>query len=422
MNRSTLSACFINPRRYEMIYTITVNPTVDVTNTLKEGEHVEKGKTHRPEDQQRHAGGKGIDVSRVIRNLGGRSIAMGFLGGFTGKLVKGMLLEDGLELDFVDITQETRTNVVIIEKLPGNGRDKKEQQAEWRYNSPGPKVQSHEFLELYEKVESLSDASKMEKPTYVAICGSPSKDMKATAYVAFLRCLEQMDAEVALDTSGDALIETLRYRPRPDIVKPNADEFCDLMGEKRFQEEIEPNECGKANSKPSAAWAKIFEMTKRFQSRYPEVTALITLGRAGILLLRGYALLHATQEGPKQPEVKCSVGAGDSALAALIYRLDNSQKQGWGEKECQVTDEDWADALKWAVATASASVECPGTESPKLDEIQEFLEGVEVHDHSDKLESTPNKDTETDTEDPEKGVNSKGDTAKRRATRRKSTK
>ena len=353
-----------------MIYTVTVNPTIDVTNVLEKGVRLEPDKTFRPESQARHAGGKGIDVSRVIRNLGGRSVAMGFLGGFTGELVHGLLLEEGLELDFVAIRQETRTNVIIIEKDP----EDPSVNVDYRFNSPGPVVQPFESLELYKKINALRHLELDMRPTYAAVCGALCKDMKPTFYINILRYFKQMGAIVALDSSGEALKEALRYAPRPDIVKPNIDEFYELMDEAPpgGGSGRESGDCGiepsGQNCPISQFWEDLFLTIGEFRHRYPKVNALITLGKAGMVLLHEDTLLHARLESSAVVQVVNTVGAGDSALAGLLFELANGKK--------------WSEALKMALATGSAAVECEGTESPTLENVQKFQNQAVVHRHS----------------------------------------
>jgi len=351
---------------------VTVNPTIDVTNELRNEDQLVTGEssTYRPQAQLRHAGGKGIDVSRVIRNLGGRSVAMGFLGGFTGELVEGLLLQDGLELDFNVIRDETRTNVIIVVQDPKNPNSK----FDYRFNSPGPRVQPYEFLELCKKIRALSRGPKERLPTHAAICGSLCKDMQATSYVALVRYFKEMGATVALDTSGPALKETLRYKPRPDIIKPNSDEFYELLNKQLPNGEPNATGCGKDSDGRDSGertpfWQDILGKVSEFRRAYPDVNALITLGSAGMLLWRDGELLHARLSKEKQDKlvVQSTVGAGDTALAGMLYELDQRR--------------DWATGLTTALAAASAAVELKGTESPTKEAVNAFIPGVEIHRH-----------------------------------------
>jgi len=350
-----------------MIYTITVNPTIDVTNRLTEGDRVEP-KTHRPATQQRHAGGKGIDVSRVIRNLGGRSVAMGFLGGFTGQLVEGLLLEEALEVDFVRIEQETRTNVIIVEIIPGRSTESKD----YRFNSPGPGVQPYEARELYKKIEDLDKLTPERRPTYAAVCGSLCQGMSSTFYINIIRYLKSMNATVALDSSGAALKEALRYDPRPHLIKPNIEEFYELMSADRIPRSgARACECGIARESKSlsasAFWRDLLKKVGEFRTKYEDVDALLTLGEAGMLLLHGNTLLHACLPKSNLPKVVNTVGAGDASLGGLLFELESGN--------------DWECGLRTAIAAGSAAVELSGTQAPTREHVEKFLVDIDVHQH-----------------------------------------
>ena len=363
-----------------MIYTITVNPTIDVTNVC---EKPVKAGTTRPFEQWAHAGGKGVDVSRVVRNLGGTSVAMGFLGGFTGRRVEGRLLAEGLELDMVRISEETRTNVIIIAP-EGEGSRKKV--LDYRYNSPGPVVQDDKALELYERIKNLANVSAERKPTHVAVCGSLCEGMHATFYVTIIRYFKNMGAVVALDSSGSALKESLRYAPRPHIIKPNIVEFDELingaltsnLSDKKYTELLESKgkheclgsmcgeKCGMGTSDPSVFWKLLLKQARLCFDKFQGLTAiLLTLGARGILLILQDKLLHGIYEGTVK--VVCPVGAGDTALAALLFSMEKG--------------EHWETALRLAVAAATASVTKQGTESPSLEDIEKYEDKVNIHQH-----------------------------------------
>jgi fructose-1-phosphate kinase PfkB-like protein len=359
-----------------MIYTVTVNPALDVT--LLCNAPVAPG-TARPREEWRHAGGKGIDVSRAIRNLGGPSVAMGLLGGFTGHVIEGLLLEDALEIDFVRISQETRTNVIIITPDPADAAQK----VTYRYNAPGPGFQPIEYLELYGKIRDLAAAPLDQRPTYAAICGSLSgTEMNASSYVSIIREFKRMGAVTALDTSGAAMKEALRYAPRPDIVKPNIAEFNELMGDGLLSPaektgELSPSEkeeilrrgcqstCGGEGDERSEFWKRLLSQAIAFRAKYPDLSAtLITLGGAGMLLVQQGCIHHAWLNRPV--EVVSPVGAGDAALGAFIFARD--QNKGWDE------------SLKLAVAAGGAAVTMPGTEAPSAEVVNGLTQNVEMHE------------------------------------------
>lgn len=360
-----------------MIYTITANPALDVTNRCEEP--VKPGTT-RPKEQWRHAGGKGIDASRVVRNLGGTSVAMGFLGGYTGRFVEGLLRSEGLKLDFINVNQETRTNVIIVAPQEETGEI-----VDYRFNSPGPEVQPVEYLELYKKIEKLRQTDKEKMPTHVAVCGSLCKGMQATFYVAIVRDFKEMGAFVALDTSGTALKESLKYEPRPDLIKPNIVEFNELidyalledddrqdpmysdLGEGEFLRAKCKEECGGSGGSPSEFWERLMKQVSECLEKYADMRAIaLSLGESGILLALRGKCLHGKLTEPVT-HVECAVGAGDAALAALLFERDRGGK--------------WEKALRMAVAAGAAAVTKKGTESPSEEEVVSFRDKVEIHEH-----------------------------------------
>lgn len=356
-----------------MIYTVTINPALDIN--IKCGEVI-RPTTIRTQRERRHAGGKGIDVSRVVRNLGGTSVAMGFLGGFTGESMKGLLLEEGLELDFVPIAEETRTNVIINAPSPPSG-DRRDH----RFNSQGPKVQPVESAKLFEKIERLSTVAPDRRPTHAAICGSLARDMKATYYVNIIRYFKDLGAKVWLDSSGSAIRESLRYPPRPDVVKPNLVEFDELVGgrlravgtqptgmsdEEFLDELLEEYDCQSQRE----FWRELNKSGTKFFSTYPGVSALIvTLGARGILLFRDGKVHHSWFEPPEDLDfkVESTVGAGDAALAGFVWALEAGKS--------------WEESLTYAVAAAASAVTKPGTEAPDQEQVLSYRKHVETHEH-----------------------------------------
>lgn len=364
-----------------MIYTVTVNPALDLNITCT---GFIRPTTHTNVQERRHAGGKGIDVSRVIRNLGGTSVAMGFMGGFTGKSIEGMLLEEGLQIDFVKIAEETRTNVIINAPIPDGG----DRYFDHRFNSAGPRVQPAESWELFEKIKALSGASA--RPTHVAICGSLARDMRPQYYSNLIRFFKELGAQVYLDTSKGALKESLQYPPHPDLVKPNLVEFDELI-EKRLsvslREEVSlgrsteellermaaTTPCyGKESSSRFKAhfWRALEAEASFFLNRHSGIKALlVTLGEAGMLLAKADGTMyHGHFSAPPGFTVVSTVGAGDSTLAGLIWALEGGKS--------------WDEALKYAVAASAGAVRKPGTEAPTRAEVLECLARVNIHAHA----------------------------------------
>ncbi|HDH52909.1 MAG TPA: 1-phosphofructokinase, partial [Nitrospirae bacterium] len=137
-----------------MIYTITLNPAMDRTIRV---EKIRTDDSNRIAEEQRYAGGKGIDVSRVLTTLGPVNKALGFVGGFAGEELEGRLLNEGIACDFVRISGETRTNIIVNEASTGN---------QTVFNARGPEIRPYELMQMIHKVE------KVEGPEIVVISGS----------------------------------------------------------------------------------------------------------------------------------------------------------------------------------------------------------------------------------------------------------
>ncbi|MGB9561401.1 MAG: 1-phosphofructokinase family hexose kinase, partial [bacterium] len=147
-----------------MIYTVTLNPALDRTI------YIEKLSTEAPSRilrEESYAAGKGIDVSRVLLELGFESIAIGFLGGYTGKQIEGLLFNEGINMHFISVRGETRTNI-IIHTFEGE---------EYVLNAEGPMILPDELAAFYDYVKKLP-----RKPSYVAISGSLPRGISPRIY------------------------------------------------------------------------------------------------------------------------------------------------------------------------------------------------------------------------------------------------
>ena len=367
-----------------MIYTVTVNPALDLNITCH---GFIRPTTHKDVQERRHAGGKGIDVSRVVRNLGGTSVAMGFLGGFTGRSIEGMLLEEGLQINFVEIAEETRTNVIINAPVAGEGDDYHDH----RFNSNGPRVQPVESWELFNKIKALAGASAEKRPTHVAICGSLAREMKPQYYSNLIRSFKDLGAQVYLDTSKEALKESLHFPPHPDVVKPNLVEFDELIDKRlstSLRGEIDStssseeylehaaihNPCGYddkgdvTTATRKSFWRALETEVVLFLNQHPGIRALlVTLGKAGMLLAKPDTTYHGWFVPTADFKPISTVGAGDSALAALIWALEDGKS--------------WEDGLRYAVAASAGAVTKAGTDAPTKEEVLKCLETSYIHQH-----------------------------------------
>ncbi|AEF18588.1 MULTISPECIES: 1-phosphofructokinase [unclassified Hydrogenobaculum] len=303
-----------------MIYTITLNPALDRTIWLDE---LKQDDTNRILKEEKYAGGKGIDVSRVLINFGVPSVALGFVGGFAGLEIEGLLINEGVNFDFIRISEETRTNIII------NTNNN-----QIIISAKGPTIPPFELTKLMDKVNNL------DNPSYVVISGSLPEGLKPAVYSKIIDIAKSRSATVVLDTDGEALKFNISHKP--DIIKPNKHELSRVVGRdvKTIEDAV-------------IAAKEINRMGVRI--------VLVSLGKDGIVYVSQNAIMHAT---PPDVKVVNTIGAGDSAVAGFIY----AKHMGFSDEE----------ALKYAVATGTATTLKPGTALATLEDAVAIKEQVKL--------------------------------------------
>ena len=305
-----------------MIYTITLNPALDRTLYVEKIVQYESIRVLR---EERYPGGKGIDVSRVIKQLGGESVAIAFLGGFTGREMEGRLLNEGVIGHFVWIRDETRTNVIVHTKEGGE---------EIRFNCPGPQVSPKELADLMHLCRHLRP-----KPSFVVISGSVPEGVDPGVYQQLIITFESRGARVILDTYGEPLRKGLLGTPM--MIKPNRRELSSLVGrELNTIDEV------------VAAGEELLE--------YVEIVA-VSLGNEGIVGITREGSYHAI---PPKVEAVNTVGAGDSSVAGMVLAL----KEGLPVEE----------VLRRGAAAGTASTLTPGTATVRPEDFKRILEQTQV--------------------------------------------
>ncbi len=305
-----------------MIYTITLNPALDRTIWLDE---LKVDDTNRIIKEEKYAGGKGIDVSRVLFNFGVPNVALGFVGGFAGLEIEGLLINEGVNFDFVKISDETRTNLVINTI---NGKN------QIIISAKGPYIPPFELTKLIEKINNL------DNPSYVIISGSLPEGLKPAIYAKIIDIVKSKSATVVLDTDGDVLKFNINHKP--DIIKPNRHELSRVVGR-----EI------KAIDDAIIAAKEINKMGVKI--------VLVSMGKDGIAYVSQNAIMHAI---PPEIEVVNTIGAGDSSVAGFIY----AKYMGFSDEE----------ALIYAVAAGSATTLKPGTALATLEDALKLKDKVKL--------------------------------------------
>lgn len=260
-----------------MIYTVTFNPSIDYVVQVHD---LTLGIVNRVSNEAKYAGGKGINVSRVLKNLGVSSKALGFIGGFTGKFVKDSLNNDGIITDFIEVNEDTRINV----KIKSN--------EETEINGAGPDIDKKNLNELLKKIESL------KSDDFIVLAGNVQKSLPEDIYSIIQR--KCPDSKVIVDTTGNVLTATLKYKPF--LIKPNIHELGDI-----FNVEI-----------------KDMKKVVYYADKLRNIGAqniIISMGGDGAMLVCSEGVYTAS--APKG-KVKNSVGAGDSVVAGFLAEYTKS--------------------------------------------------------------------------------------------------
>lgn len=281
-----------------MIYTVTLNPAIDyIMNPYS----VILGATNRSSSERYFIGGKGINVSRILKELGIASTAFGFVAGFTGKAVCESLEKEGINTDFVQLEGGfTRINV----KLKGD--------TETEINGGGPAITTKAIEAFYSKLEKVKNGDT------VVLAGSIPSSCDADIYENILARLHDKDVRFAVDTTGELLKSTLCYRPF--VIKPNLDELSELFGKRP------------ENDEETAYFARLLQ-TEGARN------VIVSMGKDGAVLLDEKGVIHKVEA--HSGKAINSVGAGDSMLAGF---LAGYEKKG-----------DYAYALKLGNAAGAAT-------------------------------------------------------------------
>jgi len=309
-----------------MIYTLTLNPALDRTLFI---EHLKADDSNRIEREERFAGGKGIDVSRVLAELEQTNTALGFAGGFSGDELEGRLINEGISCNFIRIRDETRTNIIL------NDLHTHRQTV---FSAKGPEVEPFELMQLIRQIEAI------ENPEYFIISGSLPEGVNPELYHKIIEQVRSRNAYVALDTDGEALKAGIKAKPR--LIKPNIHELSRLTGEK-----LETMD-------------QIIKAAKNIVAEGVE-TVLVSMGPQGILMVTEKNCVQAI---PPEVKVVNTIGAGDSSVAGFIA----SRKRGLDEESC----------LRYAVAAGTASTLQTGTALGKKEDIESLKDQVNIVIHS----------------------------------------
>jgi 1-phosphofructokinase/tagatose 6-phosphate kinase len=194
-----------------MIITVTLNAAIDKSLSVPS---FQLGRRHRTVERRALAGGKGVNIARMLKTLGQPVIATGFQGGPTGTQIVAQLGEESILHDFVRIREESRTNTAVLDPTTGEQTE---------INEQGPTVGPEELEQFREKLLYLARGAAI-----VVFAGSLPRGIEPSFYAQLVRAMHKLDVMTIVDTDGEAL--RLAVRAEPDVVSPNVVEAEELVG------------------------------------------------------------------------------------------------------------------------------------------------------------------------------------------------
>ena len=302
-----------------MIYTVTLNPSIDYVINLKS---LNIGQINRVNSENVYPGGKGINVSRVLKTLGYDNVATGFISGFTGDFIINSLCELDVKSDFIKLNNGfTRINV----KIKSN--------EETEINGGGPHISDEKLKELFDKL------SYLKEDDILILAGSIPSTLSDDLYEKIIKHVENNKVKVVVDATKNLLLNVLKYNPF--LIKPNNHELEEIFNVKLD------------NLNDIITYAKkLQEMGAR--------NVLVSMGEDGALLIteNGQVLISNAPNG----RVINSVGAGDSMVAGFICGYLNSNS--------------YEEALK--LGSASGSATAFSSDLAKKELIYELIKEIKV--------------------------------------------
>ncbi len=306
-----------------MIITVTLNPALDKTILVK---NFAVDRVCRVEDSRLDPGGKGINISRVLHSLGGRSVAVGIVGGAAGEYIRDQLDVLGIRNDLVFGRQETRTNLKVVDPVRHTCTD---------INEPGVPVTAGELQEIWEKLNDLVNPGDT-----VVFAGQNPPEMSDQQLAQWIMQLKAQGVRTALDTVGMAM--KIGVAAGPTVIKPNEAELEELC-------EMElPTRADLA----AAARRVVANGVDR---------VVVSMGAEGALFVKADEAFFA--RGLEVP-VGSTVGAGDAMLASVLWDMERGLS--------------WEETAARATAVSAAAVMTAGTQPAGAEAVAALLEQVRV--------------------------------------------
>ena len=284
-----------------MIYTITLNPALDYIIKLKE---LVPNEINTSESEYILPGGKGINVSIILKRLDVESVTLGFISGFTGKEIQKLVEKEKIQTDFINLEEgHSRINVKILEN-----------EKETAINSKGPLVDNKSIENLYQKLNNLKEND------ILVLSGSIPKGIKEDIYEEICEKIKDKNVKIVVDSTKKLLLNTLKYRPF--LIKPNHHELGEMFNVQILNQD------------------QAIEYAKKLQQKGAK-NVLVSMGEKGSVLLDENGKVYK-KDIIKNRNVVNTVGAGDSMVAGFLAGY--------------LKYKNYEDALKLGIASASATV------------------------------------------------------------------
>ena len=303
-----------------MIYTVTLNPALDYTINIK---RLILNQINTSQNEHIYPGGKGINVSIILKRLGVDSVVLGFISGFVGEEIKRLVEAQEIETDFINIEKgNSRINVKILEE-----------NNETAINTTGPLVYNQDIENLYKKLDILTEND------ILVLSGSIPKGISEDIYEAICARVQEKKVKIVVDATKDLLLKTLKYKPF--LIKPNHHELGEIFNLKITNKE------------------QALEYAKKLRQKGAK-NVLVSMGSSGSVLLDENSKTYK-KDIIKNKNVINTVGAGDSMVAGFLAGYLKYQN--------------YEDALNLAVSSATATVNSVylGTKDEIIEYFNSFL-------------------------------------------------
>lgn len=305
-----------------VILTLTINPAIDRTMTVDKLVFEDRGYIL---SRSEAAGGRGINASHVIHTFGGKTLALTTSGGEVGKRMEQSLAKMGFPYEVVRVAADGRVNLTISDQ----------QGLTAKLNERGAPLTAAEVDAVRKLVED-----RLKKASWLMLCGSLQPGVPAEFYADIIQVAKKHEVKTLLDTDGDALLRAIEANPT--VITPNQPEAERLLG------------------RAILTRTQSLDALNRIRAMGPE-TVILSLGARGALATGADGSFEIL---PPRIDALCPIGAGDAMAAAFLWALEKKKT--------------FPDALRWAVATGTATAALPGTNFPNMDQTKAIYKSVEV--------------------------------------------